>query len=426
MSIIDKIINDSWRLNRVTVGKDTTATSRLVQQLAGGDVLDFPSGTECLTWVIPKDWEVLRGVILAPDGSRVADFVDNPLHVNAYSISFEGELELEELKEHLFTDPEHPDHIRYHFRWQYEFGEKTKWGFSIPHNRMLALEPGKYRVELVTRFSDGAMAVNDIIVPGALKDTVFISAHTCHPAMVNDGIACVAVAAELAMRLRERDGLRYTYRFIFGPEYFAGAAFLSRFGRGDLKYGIYLDMLGNSEPLCYAASFDSETRIDMAFRNVFRADHPDCREYPYREPWGNDEMFYDGPGFEIPTVNLNREPYEQYHLESDDPDHFNPARLDESLVVLERVIDIMETDITLSLKYSGPLYLNRFADRLYFDPDKSLDMYKSIQAIQILMDGTRSYLDIADELGIDFRLVRDFGSEIMKLGLAQEAGPPKT
>ena len=46
--------------------------------------------------------------------------------------------------------------------------------------------------------------------------------------MVNDGIAGIAILLELHNELANRKELKYSYDFIFGPEYYAGAAVLEK------------------------------------------------------------------------------------------------------------------------------------------------------------------------------------------------------
>jgi aminopeptidase-like protein len=385
-------IEKTWSLNRVTVGADTLVTARIIKDCVGGELHEFESGSECLTWVVPDQWEVVEGVITGPRGDKIADFRDNPLSVCSYSVSFEGDLTLEELKDYLHTNPENPDAIPYHYRWQYEYGPKSKWGFCLPHARMERLIEGNYKVSLKTRFSKGIMPVNDVFIPGETDETVLVCAHTCHPAMVNDGIACVAVSMELIKRLR---------------------------GRG-LKFGLYLDMLGNEEPFCFSTSFRADSLIDKSVRNVFRSGYPSSKEYTYRGVWGNDELFYDGPYFRIPTVCIGREFFRDYHTSFDNIENCNFSHLEESVELLWKILDVMETDQTLRLTYKGPLYLSRFMDESFLKPYSRANIYTDLQAIQILMDGRNSYLDIAEELQIDFHLIKDFGRFLIERKLAEE------
>ena len=69
--------------------------------------------------------------------------------------------------------------------------------------------------------------------------------------MVNDGI----ILLELHNELASRKELKYSYDFIFGPEYYAGAAVLEKDANAKfLKSGFFLDMMGNGQNLGFSRS----------------------------------------------------------------------------------------------------------------------------------------------------------------------------
>ncbi|MBI2524640.1 MAG: DUF4910 domain-containing protein [Candidatus Rokubacteria bacterium] len=415
-----RFIEATWRLNRVAVSRDATRTCEIIAEEIGGEILRVPSGSECLTWIIPPRWEVEEAYVETLDGERILDYRDNPLHVCLYSAPFEGVLDLEELRPHLHSSEAMPDDIPFHNRWTYRPGDFTEWGFCLPHNRYRRLRPARYRVVLRATFQPGEMAVHHASARGQHENTLFVFAHTCHPGQVNDGVACIAVAMELFRGLvRRREGLRYSYRVIFGPEYHAAAGYLTHAkGIEHLRYGISLDMMANYQPLGFSRSFLGDTYLDKATRNVMAHHVPGSFERAYRDLWGNDEMFYDGPDFRIPVVTIGRDKFPAYHHSSDDLEHCNWAQMEDTLSVLQRLVQVFETDRRLRRRYRGPLYLSRYG--LYIDPKKERAGARALQQIQILMDGERSYLEIADALKIDFEFVRRFGDELLQLGLAEE------
>ncbi len=410
-------IKKTWFLNRVTVGKDTKFVSQLIQKEYGGNFHTFDSGEECLTWIIPKAWDVEEALLVSPNGEKIADFNENPLSLCSYSIPFHGKLELRELKDHLYTNDLVPTAIPYHYRWQYQYGEKCDWGFSLPFNIYKSLREGEYEVRIKTNFKTGKMYVNDIYLPGKNSETVFFCAHTCHPAMVNDGIANVGVALKILKYLKSKENSKYSYRFIFGPEYFTGAAYLSRFGKNNLKYGFYLDMLGNNEPLCFSKSFGEDCYIDKVTKIVFNSLHKDYVEYDYRGIWGNDEMFYDGPGFRIPMVCIGRQKFANYHFSADNLRNCNFEYLGEAKDLLIKIVETIENDKKIRLKYKGPLYFSRYYNEIF--SNKNIASNK-LQEIQILLDNGLFYSEIAYKLGISFEEIKKIGNLLLKLRLAEE------
>lgn len=410
-------IEKYYMLNRITVGDDT---SRFVHELAaeiGTEVLSISSGEECLTWVIPPKWTVREAYVQTLSGERVADFSWHPLYLKSYSAPFSGEISAEELVAHISSDKKRPDCLIYDYRAQYQYEDRTAWGFSMSYNQVQNLNEARYYVNIDTEFGSGKMKIIDWTLPGGLPDTIFFAAHTCHPGQVNDGIACIAVAIELFRWLKEMSSRRYTYRMILGPEYFAAAGLL-QYGRGidKLKYGFFLDMLGNGKPLGFSRSYGGDSRVDLITHDVMEHYLEGHIEMPYRSLWGNDEMFYDGPDFRIPTIGIGRDKFKYYHTDKDNVENCNFTQLEESLTMLQKIVHVFESDCVPKRQYRGPLYLNRF--KLYIDPQKDPKGYQSLQDIQILMDGRRSCSEIAQLLEIDYRFVRAFAHELQQRGLA--------
>lgn len=417
-----ELIGAYYMLNRVTVGDDTSFFVSRLKTETGAEVLSIPTGSECLSWIIPKKWTVREAFIETLTGIRIADFAWHPLYLKSYSAPFSGKVSLEELKAHITSLEAHPDCIPYDYRSQYAYGEKKNWGFSMPFRVVQSLQEEYYIVHIDSEFSEGFMDIMDWTLPGEFLDTVFIAAHTCHPGQVNDGIASIAVAIELFRWLKEKPLRYYTYRAFFGPEYFAAAAILTWGKNVDkLRYGLYLDMLGNGKSLGFSRSYSGNSYIDMVVRNVFRHSLQEYSEWPYRGKWGNDEMFYDGPDFQIPTIGIGRDEFAYYHTDKDDLEHCDFGQLEESLKILQNIVEVLETDCIPKRLYQGPLYLSRFG--LYIDPQEDPQGYQNLQEIQILMDGTRSCLEIAEELKIDYKFVRSFVEKLSQKGLASFESP---
>jgi len=118
---------------------------------------------------------------------------------------------LDELKPHLYSDPEKPDWIPY----RTSYYEKT-WGFCLPHNELLAMQEDVYEVCIDTSLAPGHLTYGDLRLLGRTSDEVLISCHICHPSLCNDNLSGIAVATALAQHLRKME-LKYTYRFVFIP-----------------------------------------------------------------------------------------------------------------------------------------------------------------------------------------------------------------
>ncbi len=414
-----KVIERFWRLNRTAVNPDTDLLVEYLRELTGAEILEVKSGEKCLTWRIPERWVVHHARLMRENGEIIVDFAENPLYLWTHSVSFKGRISREDLlSKHVYTVPSRPYEIPYHYVNGYRYGVR-EWGFSLPYKIVKSLKDPYYLVDISTEIdNDGTLKVVDIYLPGVRQETIFFMAHTCHPAQVSDGLANIAVALEVFFWLKNLSRRRYSYRFIFGPEYFAAAAYLAKAPEEKVKnltYGIYLDMLANNEPLAYQQSFWGNTIIDYAARNVLRSHQRELLSYSYRRLWGNDETFYSGPGFRIPVIGIGRLMHREYHFDSDNLNNMNLYHLEEASWILMRIAEVLETDAVPHLNYLGPLYLSAYG--LYIDPQEDRRGYEALEAMQILADGTRSLLSIAEELKVDFFFVRHFFEKLVNKDL---------
>ncbi len=428
---MEKFIGKYWRLNRSAVSPDTDRLiAGIKREIPEGTVLEARSGEEvlggegCPQWEVPCRWVVRKGQLKATGGEILADFAENPLLLWMHCIGFQGRVSREELLKHVESDPERPDDVRFRYRNGYRY-KVREWGFSLPHKLVESLTDGEYDVEIDADLDEGgSLKVFNAFLPGRLPDTVFFMAHTCHPAQVADGLANIAVLVELYRHLAGLPGRQYSYRFLFGPEYFGAAAYLGRAPQeevANLRWGLFCDMLSAGEPLGWQPSFRGDSKLDAVLQSVIPYHSSFHIERPYRKLWGNDEMFYNGPGFEIPAAAVGRGHNEasprEYHYDSDTPEAVDGYHLVESLWILQRIAEVFETDRVPVRNFKGPVRQDRY--KLYADATAQKGEYDLREAAPILMDGKRSLLDIARELGADFFAVRDFARRMEERGLVE-------
>lgn len=418
---MEQLVRDHWDLNRTAVNPETDQLVSRLSKMLDADVLEVESGAETLTWRVPKRWNVRKGELRTVDGDVLADYRDNPLHLWTHSVPQSGMVDRETLLEdHVHTDPNRPQEIPYHYRNGFRY-DAEDWGFSIPHATVQEMDDDEYVVDIDTDLDEeGTLKVVDAHLPGRRDETIFFAAHTCHPAQVSDGLANVAVAVELYHLLKNVDERRYSYRFLFGPEYFGGAAYLSEADQEaveDLRYGLYLDFLSSYEPIGFQHSMQGDARIDRIVSNVLESHTEAHVVEPYRELVGNDETFYNGPGFEIPTVGLARSVHREYHYSSDNPSSMSLYKMEEAVWILRRVVEVVETDFVPVRQWDGPLYLSRYD--LYVDPAEDRDASRSLERLHTMTDGTRSCFDMAHELDLDFFQVRDHFRDLADKGLVE-------
>lgn len=353
-----------WKLNRTAVNPDT---DKFIEGIANdypeAKVHELQSGSQCDgNWVIPENWAVKKGQLRRTNGEVLVDYDDNPLHLWAHSTAFSGKISREDLIDnHLVSDPNRPDEFLYAYPNAFCY-QGRGWGFSLPYRLVESMTDKEYEVEIDTELNtDNSIKVVDLFLPGESEKTILFMAHTCHPAQVNDGIACIAVLIELYKLLQSQENRKYSYRFLFGPEFFGSAAYLKVAPKQDidsLHSGVFLDMAGTHEPLGMMTSYNPEELINKAFKQVLSSHTSNPVFKGYRELWGNDEIFFDEPSRNIPMIGLGRVMNREYHYNTDDLEHLNSYHLCQTLWVLYRFFELWESDLPPKLLYKPPLYLS--------------------------------------------------------------------
>jgi aminopeptidase-like protein len=376
--------------------------------------VDIPSGTQVFDWIIPKEWNIRDGYVADPSGTRVVDFRKCNLHVMSYSRPVHAVLSLAELREHLFTIPEHPDWIPYRTSYY-----KDAWAFCLSHRQMLELnEQSEYEVCIDSTLADGCLSYGECYLPGDEPDEILISCHICHPSLANDNLSGVTVATFLAEAVA-RQSRRYSYRFLFAPGTIGAIAWLdrNRAAAARVRHGLVLTCLGDSGPFHYKRSRRGDAKIDRAAAVVLR-DDSESNEILEFSPYGYDERQYCSPGFNLPVGCLMRSvwgTFPEYHTSADDLEFVRSESLAESLDACLSIIDVLEHDRVYRNvnPYCEPQLGRR---ELYGD---SWEKTNARLWVLNLSDGQHSLLDIAQRSGIAFPVVRDSARVLQEKGLLE-------
>lgn len=405
------------------VSPDTDKQNRILISQFPFKVYKFRSGLEHNGWVVPHKWFVKKALI-KKSGKVIYNGKLHPLGVVGYSKSFNGQVSLEELKNHLFYNKNAPNNIVYHCDFYYKPFKRT-WGFSVPYNFYKKLKQGKYEIILETKHVIGQMKVLVYTHRGTSSDTIIINAHNCHAAQLNDGPSGYAVGVEFMKRIR-RLKTRYSYKLIIAPEHLGTVFYLASLSPKDIKffkYCAFLEMLGNDNlVIALQESFNGDSEIDMAAHHYLKNSKHNYWSDKYKKIVGNDENVWESPGIEVPTITLSRcektTLYPEYHLDSDNISIISEERLEESVDILEGIFNILEKNYRMKRKFTGLVALSNPKYDLYFRlDDPSIDSKVSKKGLKwnYLMnrlpryfDGKRSILEIAEEFNLKFEDVYNY------------------
>ncbi len=404
-TLMHDFVRELFPLCRSITGPGLRETIRRIAGMIPIEVHEVPSGTPVLDWTVPQEWTIRGAWIEALDGRRLVDFRDSSLHVVSYSRPVERVVSREELAHHVHTLPGQPDMVPYRTGY---FAED--WGFCLSHARWEEMTDDAYRVVVDSTVAPGSLTYGDLLVPGRVADEVLIHAHCCHPSLANDNLSGIAVATWLAKRMLARPR-RLSYRFVFAPATIGAIAWLAR-NEGAvarIRHGLVLTCVGDPGGFHYKRSRRGDATIDRAVVRVCADRNLPLTLLPF-VPWGYDERQYCSPGFNLSVGCFMRSPdrgFPEYHTSGDNLTLVRPEALEESLSVLEDVLDLLDGDVVYR-RVDGrgePQLGSRGLYRLVSGQNAAATQ-QSLLWVLNLADGTRSLLDIAEQAGLPFAEVR--------------------
>jgi aminopeptidase-like protein len=387
---------------------------------------EVPTGTECLDWVVPDEWNVRDGYILGQDHEKIVDFQRNNLHVLGYSEPIDREVSLEELQTHLFSLPETPDVIPYATSYY-----KRTWGFCLTENQRRALTNSKYRVVIDSDLSPGSLTYSELYVPGRSEQEVMLSSYTCHPSMANNEISGPVVATFLAAWLSEQDH-HYSYRLVLAPETIGPIVYLSKHLR-TLKKNVIaalnLTCVGDDRSWSFMPSRKGDTLSDRVARHVLQHLATEYREWDFLEHRGSDERQYCSPGVDLPMVSIMRSRYgsfPEYHTSADDLTVISPTGLQGSLDMHKAYIKLIEANRTYSATVLGEPQLSRRGILSQIGGGTTvLEKRKWIQNFLMCCDGGSDFLQIAESMGVYSGELEPIVNLLLEQGLIKETKCPR-
>jgi aminopeptidase-like protein len=134
-------VRELYPICRSITGEGLRRSLRILQATAPLELVEVPSGTRVLDWVVPREWSLRAARLVGPGGEVIADADTLNLHVLGYSVPFRGKVPLEELEKHLHSLPEQPFLVPYRTSYYRE-----DWGFCLSHRQRSELRPGDYDV----------------------------------------------------------------------------------------------------------------------------------------------------------------------------------------------------------------------------------------------------------------------------------------
>lgn len=369
----------------------------------GFDIRNVPSGTKVFDWTVPKEWIIREAYIEDEQHHHIIDMKDNNLHVMGYSTPVDKWVDLEELKQYIYTEEGQPEVIPYVTSYY-----KERFGFCMSQNQKDALQPGEYHMYIDSELVEGNLTYGELILPGESDKEIFFSTYDCHPSMANNECSGPALMVELIRYVKTMKCRKYTYRFVMIPETIGSITYLStenhmEYMKEHVIAGFNLSCVGDDRDYSMVESKYADTLADKVLKNVLKYHTKDMyTTYSYLKR-GSDERQYNAPGIDLPVVCFCRSKFgefPEYHTSADNMDLVSPSGFQGSYEVMTKVIDALEYNEKYVVTcYGEPQLGKRGLYPTVSHKGQYDEVYKMTNLIAYA-DGKNDLIDISNRIGI--------------------------
>jgi aminopeptidase-like protein len=411
------LMQELFPIPRSLTGSGVRETLAVLGRQLPLDVIETPTGTEIFDWVVPREWTLRGAWIDGPDGTRIVDAADSPLHVLGYSLPVDRTISLAELKKHVFTHRGEADLVPYRTSYWQE-----QWGFCMSSRQLESLVDGDYHVVIDTSLEVGSLTSGEVNLTGESEEEFILSTYVCHPALANDNLSGIVVLWAIARTLAAQR-LRFTYRILWSPGTLGPLCWLARNRAtlGRVRNGLVVSCVGDPGPLRYKRSRRGDATVDRAAAHVLAAEPGHI--LGDWQPTGGDERQFCSPGFDLPVGTLSRTPhglFPQYHSSADDLSLVTTESLGASYRAALEIVDVVEANRRYrNLTPYGEPQLGRRG--LYQSVPDGTNPETAFLWVLNLSDGGHDLLEIAERADIPFETVLAAADTLERHALLERA-----
>lgn len=392
-------------ITRSITGNGVRKTLRILDEyISEGTGLHFniheiPSGTQVFDWTVPQEWRIHRAFIEDEMGGHIIDMAKNNLHVVGYSTPVDQWVDLEELKQHIYTQPDQPDVIPYVTSYY-----TKRFGFCMSENQKNTLPEGKYHMVIDSELFDGSLTYAELVMPGETDEEIFLSSYICHPSMANNECSGPTLLAELVRYVHNFPTRRFTYRFVLNPETIGSITYLSQnyeYLKQKMKAGVVLSCVGDDRHYSIIHSRYGQTLADKSLVSVLSS-RENFKEYPFLSR-GSDERQYNAPGIELPVVGYCRTKYgdyPEYHTSADNMGFVSPAGFQGSFDAISEWIACMEANHYYKVTVLGEPQLGKRGLYPTVSQKGNYDEVRAMVDFIAYADGKNDLFDISRSIGV--------------------------
>jgi aminopeptidase-like protein len=347
-------MKDLWPINRSLTGEGVRETLKYLKQLNPElQIKNYQSGEKVFDWEIPDEWNVTEAWVKDPGGNKIIDFSWNNLHLVGYSMPIKQSMRLSDLKNYLHTLPHQPNAIPYVTSYY-----KRTWGFCLEHKKLEELKDGTYEVYIDSCHKKGVLNFGEVYIAGESQQEILFSTYICHPSMANNELSGPVLASAIILYLKNLKKRKYSYRILLMPETIGSISYISKnFNelRKNVHAGFVLSCVGDEQEYSIINSRYGNNEADRTLGFILSeyVSSDKIKRYSFLSR-GSDERQYCSPGVDLPFCGFSRSKYgtyEEYHTSLDNLDFVSPRGLEQSYVIMTKVIQLLERNCYLKSNF---------------------------------------------------------------------------
>ena len=338
-------------LPRYLISDGYNASLDAIAKFFGLDIYSYNTGKPAYKWIVPERYLCRKVEISDEQGNVIISNRETPQIVIPYSKSFDGLIDYEELKEHIYIEENMISNEAIPFKSKCY--TKREWGISCSHDQMDRFGNGKYRVIIDSDFSYDKARVASWTISGNDESTIVFVAHLDGAYQFNWGLSGV-IAGLKAFETIKTKQLNHTYILLIVPKDVGLACWLKDNEEVDVRGIITLDMLGlRAAGYCLMRSDKRDSRFDYETCEIIKEYEEDIevcdfeaskfvdfdKERVYEERKYN---YFDISEIKSPMMSLSMKakkhsgsrPFSEYHTSEDTVERADLCIIERSIGML--------------------------------------------------------------------------------------------
>ena len=204
------------------------------------------------------------------------------------------------------------------------------------------------------------------------------------------------------------------------PETIGSAAYISDDPRRlqTMIGTIFSEMVGWGEEWYVKASRSGTSYVDTLAKNCIN-NFQGVKSSDFMTIYRNDELMFNSVQANVPSLSVQKYPYEEYHTSEDTVKRVNIEDLEQAHDMICYMVDILEKDNVYSFIHDVPFWMTRydlFSDDVY-EPD---EFWYKFELVYLYMDGTLSVAELAEKIGVKFEKAKVFIDKMAEHGLVKK------